>query len=267
MEDRVYLKDQRGKIGPKGTLQLGPTDKTAIKKCRREGERLSQQKSMNISPPIASTSYVQDDSSHSYSSSEIEDYKQLDGPLQVPYNLTKIPRYALELVRGDISSNLGASLANAFLLDLRAMDLLIPNTDMKNIYMDKCKIDRAKSKVKTNASENHNENVENLLCIGVDGRTDKDTLHYKESVEENGSKILKKAKGPERHLTITKKTPNESIYFWLTGFFLILVQLVPFLRSKWLMFWRNLKVWALLRLSLLTTRIQIQSVKVDLLHY
>ena len=54
--------------------------------------------------------------------------------------------------------------------------------------------------------------MENLLCIGVDGRTDKDTLHYKESVEENGSKILTKAKGPECHLTITKETPNESIY-------------------------------------------------------
>ena len=40
---------------------------------------------------------------------------------------------------------------------------------------------------------------------------DKDTLHYKESMEENGSKILKKAKGPECHLTITKETPNESI--------------------------------------------------------
>ena len=99
---------------------------------------------MKISPPIASTSYVQDDSSHSYSSSpsdETEDYKQLDGPLQVPYNLTKIPRYALELVRGDISSNLGASLANALLFDLRAMGLLIPNIDIKNIYMDKYKID------------------------------------------------------------------------------------------------------------------------------
>ena len=31
-------------------------------------------------------------------------------------------------------------------------------------------------------------------------------------MEENGSKILKKAKGPEFHLTITKETPNESIY-------------------------------------------------------
>ena len=44
--------------------------------------------------------------------------------------------------------------------------------------------------MKTNAYEKQNENVENLLCIGVD------TLHCKESVEENGSKILKKAKGP-----------------------------------------------------------------------
>ena len=73
---------------------------------------------MKISPPIASTLYVQGDSSHSYSSSpsdETEDYKQLDSPLQELYNLTKIPRYTLELVRGDIFSNLGASLAHAFI--------------------------------------------------------------------------------------------------------------------------------------------------------
>ena len=80
-------------------------------------DKKSQQKSMKISPPIASTSYVQGDSSHSYSSSpsdETEDYKKLDSPLQVPYNLTKNLRYALELVKSDISSNLGASLAHGF---------------------------------------------------------------------------------------------------------------------------------------------------------
>ena len=100
---------------------------------------------MKISPPIASTLYVQGDSSHSNSSSpsdETEDYKQLDSPLQVPYNLIKIPRYALEFVRGDIFSNLGASLAHALLLDLRAIGLFIPNIDIKNIYMDKCKIEQ-----------------------------------------------------------------------------------------------------------------------------
>ena len=31
-------------------------------------------------------------------------------------------------------------------------------------------------------------------------------------MEENGSKIQKKAKGHECHLTITKEIPNESIY-------------------------------------------------------
>ena len=100
---------------------------------------------MKISPPIASTLYVQGDSSHFYSSSpsdETEDYKQLDSPFQVPYNLTKIQRYALELVRGDIFSNLGASLAHTLLLDLRAIGLFIPNIDIKNIYMDKCKIEQ-----------------------------------------------------------------------------------------------------------------------------
>ena len=97
-------------------------------KCTKKIARLStssalvlwqkgQQKSMTISPPITSTLYVQGDSSHSYLSSpsdETEDYKQLDSPLQVLYNLTKIPRYTLELVRGDIFSNLGATLALGF---------------------------------------------------------------------------------------------------------------------------------------------------------
>ena len=94
---------------------------------------------------IPTNSFNNGDSSHSYSSSpsdETEDYKQLDSPLQVPYNLTKMPRYAPELVRGDIFSNLGASLAHALLSDLRAIDLFIPNIDIKNIYMDKCKIEQ-----------------------------------------------------------------------------------------------------------------------------
>ena len=60
----------------------------------------------------------------------------------MPYNLTKNPRYALKLVKGGISSNLGASLAHTLLLDFRAMGLLIPNIDKKNIYMDKCKIEQ-----------------------------------------------------------------------------------------------------------------------------
>ena len=74
-------------------------------------------------------------------------------------------------------------------------------------------------------------------------------IHYKESVGENRSKILKKAKGPECHLTITKEIPNESIYLTLR----VLADIGA--------------TGTLLRLSLLTTRMQIQAVKVDLLHF
>lgn len=59
VEDREYLKDQRAKIGPKGSFQLGPVDKTAIQKPEKsvvEGERQKQ----IYSSPIASTSYDQD---------------------------------------------------------------------------------------------------------------------------------------------------------------------------------------------------------------
>ena len=102
-----------------------------------------------------------------------------------PYNLIKFPRYALELVRKDISSNLGASLANALLLNLKAMGLLIPNIDINDIIIVKCKVDWAKTIVKTTAQQKHDQSMENLICIAVDGRIDKDTLLYKENVEEN----------------------------------------------------------------------------------
>ena len=38
-EDRLYLRDPRAKTGSKGTLQLGPVDKQAVKKAKRKLER------------------------------------------------------------------------------------------------------------------------------------------------------------------------------------------------------------------------------------
>ena len=52
----------------------------------------------------------------------------------------------MELIRGDLSSNLGASLANALLLDLDAADLL--KHPVSSILLDKSKIDREKARVK-----------------------------------------------------------------------------------------------------------------------
>ena len=46
----------------------------------------------------------------------------------------------MELIRGDVSSRLGASLANAFLFDLQAMDVLKPGLDVGQIMLDKCKL-------------------------------------------------------------------------------------------------------------------------------
>ena len=106
-------------------------------KKEREGSR----KNLH-STPTASTSNLQGNvSSPSYSSSPNEapeeEYFQPKNHPKGPYSLIKFPRYALELVRGDISSNLGASLANALLLDLKAMGLLIPNININNIIIDK----------------------------------------------------------------------------------------------------------------------------------
>ena len=89
-----------------------------------------------------------------------------------------------------------------------AIDLLILNINIKNIILDKCKVDRAKTKVKTTAQQKHDQSMENLICIGVDGRMDKDTLLYKEIVLEN----WKKTKGPEHHFIFTKETPYEIKY-------------------------------------------------------
>ena len=66
------------------------------------------------------------------------------------------------------------------LLDLKAMGLLIPSININDIIIDKCKVDRAKTKVKTTAQQKYDQNMENLICIAVDGRMDKDTLLYKE---------------------------------------------------------------------------------------
>ena len=98
----------------------------------------------------------------------------------------------MELVRSDVSSNIGASLANAFLLDLRAKGLLKPGLDINTIIVDKSKIDREKNRVKVKTDQRHKENTEKLLCIGVDGKVDRETLLYSEVNDEEGFMKLKK---------------------------------------------------------------------------
>ena len=116
----------------------------------------------------------------------------------------------MELIRGDVSSSLGASLVNAFLLDLQAMHLLKPGVNVQQIIADKAKIEREKKRVKVRSDEKHKETIEDLVCIGVDGKVDKDTLLYREIQGESGEMKLKKEVGSEHHLTFTNETGDKS---------------------------------------------------------
>ena len=77
--------------------------------------------------------------------------------------------------------------------------------NIKNIILDKSKKDHAKERTKQNAHQKHFDKTEKINCIGVKGRHDKDTLLYKEIVEADGKKQLKKTKKTEHHLTFTKE--------------------------------------------------------------
>lgn len=88
--------------------------------------------------------------------------------------------------RGDVSSNLLESLLNAF------MGLIKADVDLKNMIIAKSKIDRT-GKYKT----------EKLICIGIDGKIDKENLQW-------GGGRLKTGKGQEQHLTIPQEIGTES---------------------------------------------------------
>ena len=143
------------------------------------------------------------------SGSEAEEFKPVREPSGT-YNLLKTPRYAMELIRANVSSNLVPSLANALLFDLQDMDLLRPGVDVKDVVLDESKIDREKSRMKVKKDEKHKEDQEKLFSIGVDGKIDKDTCMYREVMDENGGNKFKKGKGEEHHLTFTKEPGTES---------------------------------------------------------
>ena len=125
--------------------------------------------------------------------------------LKRPYSLLKVPRYSWNLFGGDVSSNLGDCLANAFLLDLKDIGFLYPSIPLKDIILDKSKIDREKARVKVTRYQKHVHGYDNLICIGVDCRVDKDTLLYKEMTEENSDKKIKKKQGIRAPLHIHKR--------------------------------------------------------------
>lgn len=57
-------------------------------------------------------------------------------------------RYAMELIKGDVPSNIGAWLVKAFLLDLQDIGFICSNFKLKNIISDKSKIVKKKARLK-----------------------------------------------------------------------------------------------------------------------
>ena len=117
------------------------------------------------------------------------------------YSTIKFPSFALELVRGDCSSSLGAALGNALLHDIR--HLLKPDVDLRHIIMDKAKLDRAKAKIKVIGDKLQAAEKSNCICLGVDSKIDENTLTYEEVQSDDGSTFLRKTKKAEHHLTFT----------------------------------------------------------------
>ena len=72
-----------------------------------------------------------------------------------PYSLRdllKVPRYSIDLIRGNISSNLGDFLVNAILLQLQHIRFLHPIINLKDIIIDELKLNKAKSKSESKRS-------------------------------------------------------------------------------------------------------------------
>ncbi|XP_065673712.1 uncharacterized protein LOC136090757 [Hydra vulgaris] len=113
----------------------------------------------------------------------------------------------MELVRKECLSNVGADLANALLYDIKY--LLKNDVDIKDILIDECKLDRAKSKVKIVSEDVDSEQKKQLICLGVDSKLDQITKTSKVIKSPQGE-VQKKCIKPEHHLTFTYEDGESS---------------------------------------------------------
>ena len=124
-------------------------------------------------------------------------------PCSGPYSLLKMPKFAVELIRAGVSLRAGSAIFNALLLDLKDNHVLDFDAfpSLQDLYMDKNKIRRQMDMVSLKSCDKGGED-RSLVCIGVDGRTDNNTLLHREVTIEGKTKV-KQSKGKEHHLTFT----------------------------------------------------------------
>ena len=93
----------------------------------------------------------------------------------------------MELIRGGLSSSLGAALRNALLFDIKR--LFQPHVDINEILINKSKTVSAKSKVKVISEVQQLEGKTQAICVGVDSKKDEKTSNYKAMEDGIGNNI------------------------------------------------------------------------------
>ena len=159
------------------------------------------QSSTSVEPPAeTSTSATQ---TTTYQCSDSDEEYTVKTASSAIRNVTDFPRMGLELVRGEVSSRLGAALGNALILDLHNAGLLKPDLDLNEILLCKSKLDRQKNNVEDMSASRQKQEPANfhLQCVGFDGRSDDNTLVINARGRHDSVK--------EHHLTFTKETEKD----------------------------------------------------------
>ena len=129
----------------------------------------------------------------------------------MPYNLVKLPKFSLECKRGNVSSAAAAALANSLVNDFHNAGLLI-NTE--NLIFDERKIDREKKRVQKFANAQYFQENQNVICIWVDGKIDKQSLIVQKIGDQSRRYI-----SDEHHLTFTAESgKNKGRYLHTLNF-------------------------------------------------
>ena len=163
----------------------------------------------------------------------------------------------MELIRGDLSSSLGAALGNALLFDTK--HLFHPHVDINEILIDKSRINRAKSKVKVISEVRQLEGKTHAICVGVDSKIDEKTLDYKATEDDIGNNIKKKVAGSQHHLIITYESGICSGEYLSHKTLSMTALLVKLWLSMSTMLWRSSTVWKALEQYWLTTLLSPQA--------
>ena len=218
--DREYLKDQRAKKGPKGKFQLGspeahskyniPATSSASRPTRPSGTSeepsadTSEEVAANQSANTSASATEEDNTTTDQCSDSDEEYVPSKCDSQFTRNVTDFPRMGMELVRGEVSSRLGAAIGNSLILDLHSAGFLKPDLDLEEVLLDKSKLDRQKKNVKETTATRQKREPDNfhLQCVGFDGRNDDNTLIINPATKRQDT-------AKEHHLTFTKETEKD----------------------------------------------------------